>query len=265
MELGYTDPEVDAVRALARRQHLEVELQAAEKLQREGELSGAIRLLKQLVEADAEWITPRQRLLEIYVRKHDFEEANTHFQWLAEHGVEHPRIALVGGAIAITRRDFVEAIDALTYVAFVDSDAPGVHAMLGTALRRTGQYRDAEAAFRTALQHNPQDAIALDGLAAIRLHGDEFEEAASFSLQALECDMQAFAPHYRLGVALAGMGRMAEATAALNTAARLAPTRGAPYRRLAKINQASYATAAHYFELARKALRQRRAARCTSQ
>lgn len=265
MELGYTDLEVDAARALARRQHLEVELQAAEKLQREGDLPGAVRLLKQLVNADAEWITPRQKLLEIYVREHDFEEANPHFEWLAEHGVEHPRITLVGGAIALARRDFVEAIDALTYVAYVDADAPSVHTLLGTAFRRTGRYHEAEAAFQSAIQHNPRDPIALDGLAAIRLLGGEFDEAASFALQALECDMQSYAAHYHLGVALADMGRLAEAAAALNTAARLAPTRGAPYRQLARINQSSHETAANYCELARKAVRQRIAARCTSQ
>ncbi len=261
MELGYADPEVDALRATARRQHLEVELQAADKLQREGDLTGAVRLLKQLVEADAEWITPRQRLLEIYVREHDFAAADSHFEWLAEHGVEHPRIALVGGAIALARREFGEAIEALTYVAFVDPDAPSVHSLLGTAFRRTGRYRDAEAAFRTALQHSPRDPIALDGLAVIHIAESEFAEAASYALQALECDMQAFAAHYHLGLALVGMGRLAEATAAFSTAARLIPTRAAAYFQLAKINKSSGQTAANFRKLAREVVRQQRAAR----
>lgn len=261
MELGYTDPEVEAARAAARRQHLEVELQAAERLLREGDSPGGVRLLKQLAETDAEWITPRQRLLEIYVRERDFAEASPHYEWLAEHGVEHPRIALVGGAIALARREFVEAIDALTYVALVDPDAPSVHSLLATAFRRIGRYNDAEVAFQTALRHNPRDPVALDGLAAIRIAERKFEEAASFALQALECNMQAFAPHYRLGIALAGMGRSTDATTAFSAAARIGPTRAAAYLQLARINEISRDTSTDYRELARAAVRQRRAAR----
>lgn len=261
MELGYTDPEVDALRALARQQHLEVELQAAEKLRQEGELAGAIRLLKQLSEADAEWITPRQKLLEIFVAERDFAEARPYYEWLAEHGVEHPRITLVGGALALVRRDFTEAVDALTYVALVDPEAPNVHSLLGTAFRRTGRYCDADAAFQTALQHSPQDPIALDGLAVICITQENFEDAASYALQALEYDMQAFAAHYHLGMALAKMGQLPEATAALTMAARLEPTRAAAHRQLSRLYGSSREASANYRQLARDIVRRRRAAR----
>jgi predicted Zn-dependent protease len=235
IELGYTDPDVAALRDAALRQQLEAELQKARERYKHGELPEAERLLTQLVVDDPDWVSPRQVRAEIYYRTGEIDRARADLDWLAEHGVEHPRLSLISGAIAVGRREFASALDELEYARHLEATLPGVDTLVGTALLRLGRLEQAGAAFGRAIETKPDDATAYDGLAAVSLRRTEFEEAADFALQALEHDMQLYTAHCHLGMALARLGRPNEAIMAFETAAKTRSDRAAPYYWMSQI------------------------------
>ncbi|MEX2310519.1 MAG: tetratricopeptide repeat protein [Pirellulales bacterium] len=261
VELGYVDPQDVAARDAAVRSQLESELHEATKLHERGRIDEAVALLESLVIDDPEWIRPHQLLVEIHYRAGRLAEAQTHLDWLTHHGVEHPRLSLIAGGIALARRELCTALDALEYACHVEPDLPNAHMLLGTVLLRLGQFERAERALQQALQKNPADARALDGLAAIGLQRGDYEDAADLALDAIEHDIQLFRAHYHLGVALAHLGRPKEAVAALETAARIAPVSAAPFYWLARIAEKHLgdpSRSAEYRQRVREIIRHRR-------
>jgi tetratricopeptide (TPR) repeat protein len=234
LALGYVDPLETSARAHVEQTRLQTVLKDAVARHESGDREGAIAQFEQLIAADADWIAPRRILAEAHYRAGSLGEAQRHLTWLTEHGVEHPRLALIEGAIALSRRDFSGADEALEYAAFVEPELAGAHTMLGEVQRRRGDLDSAASFFEQAIKVDLNDARALDGLAAVRLHQREYAEAAHFALEALEHDMQLYRAHYHLGVALLHLDRAAEATVALKTSASLNPNSTAPYFWLAR-------------------------------
>ena len=259
--LGYADPDVVIVREAAVRRQLEAEFQQAMKTYERGDAQEAAREFERLVVDDPGWAAPRQLLAEIHYRNGHWTEAQSQLDWLTLHGVEHPRLALITGAIALAGRDFPSALGALKYAAHVEPTLPSVHTLLGTVFRRLGNLDQAEDAFRTAIQRNTTDAEALDGLAAICIQRRDFAGATELALEVLGHDMQMFSAHYRLGVALAQLDRPHEAVVALETSARLNANTAAPYYWLEQIaaNQLDDpARASQYPKSGREIIRRRR-------
>ena len=263
-ELGYVDPVIEAARESSLRDHLESELGYATSLRKQERDEEAVAVLEKLARDEPGWISPHQMLAEIHFRLGKLSEAQVHLNWLTYHGVEHPRLAMMSGAIAIAKRDLRAAVEVLEYARHVEPDLPGVQTLYATALLRQGKLDLAADAFQDALQRNPDDARALDGLAAIRLRTRDFEAAADWALRSLEHNMQLSPAHYHLGVALAHLDRSNEAITAFENFARLEPDRAAPYywlARLAAREVGDFARAQNYRTSATQILRRRRARR----
>jgi tetratricopeptide (TPR) repeat protein len=261
VELGYIDPDEVARRQAAIRQQQEVELRRAAELTSKGLQQEAVVLLEKLSGEDPDWIAPRQFLVEAHYRAGQFREAQSQLDWLTYHGEENPRLALIAGAMALGRRELPSAFEALDYARHVDPNLPSVHTLFGTVLLRLGRLDDAEDAFRKAAEQNSSDARADAGLAAISLRIGRFEEAADWALLGLEKNMQLFHAHYHLGVAIAQLNRPREALQALETSARVDPSRSAPYRwlfRIAECQLNDSELASHYRERGIEVIRQRR-------
>jgi predicted Zn-dependent protease len=261
VELGYVDPEEAAASEAARRRRQQAELKAAAELVGSGKLEEAAALLESLCADDANWIAPRQLLAEVYYRAGRFREAQAQLDWLTHNGIESPRLALLAGALALSRRDVASAIELLEYAAYVEPDLPNVHTQLGVAMLRGGHVGEAESVFHEAVQRNSRDVRALDGLAAIRLRQSTWEEAADWALRALDQDMRFFAAHCHLGLALAGLNRPEDALRAIETGARVDPRRSAPYRWMAQIAREQLndeGLAERYREMGREVVRRRR-------
>jgi tetratricopeptide (TPR) repeat protein len=235
VELGYVDPDVVAAREAALHRQLEAELQKATQLLGHGEIAQAQRLFETLTIDDPNWIAPRQLLAETYYRGGLFAESQWQLDWLAEHAVEHPRLSLISGALALARRDLHAALEELEYAAYVEPELASVHTLLGLVLLRLARLEDAEVALQAAVKQRPSDAVTYDGLAQIYIRLGQFEEAAGMALEALEHDMHLFNAHYDLGVALLRLGRPHEAITAFETATRTDPNRAAPYYWMSRI------------------------------
>jgi len=261
-ELGY----VDLVEVAAREDKLRLgrqeQLRRAMELHREGRHREAVDLLGELAAEDPCWIPPRRTLAEIHYRASELGEAQTHLDWLTLNGVETPRLSLMSAEIGLARRKLHESLENLEYAAFVEPELSGVFTLLGMVLLRLNRLKSAESAFTNALERNPADARAYDGLSAISLRRGHYEAAVDFALNALDHDLRLFRAHYHLGIALSRIDRPNEAIAALETATRLEPMMAAPYRWLSRI--ASFQLddsnrAIAYRELGREAIRRRRA------
>jgi predicted Zn-dependent protease len=235
IELGYVDPVIVAARTAALRREFDAELQQGVQHLSRGQIEEALRLLEKLSDEDPQWIAPRQLLAEAYYRAGRIDDCRAALDWLAEHAVEQPRLSLISGALALARRDVHAALEELEYACHVEPELPSAHTLRGQALLRLARLDHAEAAFQTALEQRPADAVAYDGLAQIHNRRANFEEAANYALAALEHNLQLFAAHCHLGIALVNLDRPQDAITALETAAHVDPDRAAPYYWLSRI------------------------------
>jgi tetratricopeptide (TPR) repeat protein len=235
VELGYVDPTQIAAREAARRRELQAQLRDAIEMNRQGRGQEAAALLQKLAGDDPDWIAPHRLLAEICYSAGQFQAAEAHLEWLVHHGVDLPPVALMSARLALARRDLRTALAELEFARWVDPNLPAVNTLFGTVLRRLGRWTEAEDAFRLAVEQDPTDARARDGLAAICLMHGEYEDAADWALRALEQDMRLFNAHYHLGLALSFLQRPDDAITALETATRLESERVAPYFRLSRI------------------------------
>jgi protein O-GlcNAc transferase len=261
VELGYVDPDEVAAKQVELRHRLEIELGGALELSSQGQAGAAAAVLERIAGEAPDWAAPHEKLAEIYYSAGCFDNGQVQLDWLAHHGFEDPRLALIAGGIALARRDLPTALEELQYARYVAPHLSSVHTQLGAVLLRMRRWNEAEDAFKEAVQQNPNDARARDGMAAISLMNGEYEVAADWSLRALEQDMQLFNAHYHLGIALSFLNRPVDATLALKTSARIAPTRVAPYYWLSRITKDQLGdsiTAARYREQGRAISRQRR-------
>ena len=106
------------------------------------------------------------------------------------------------------------------------ADRPEAHISLGAFYVQSGQYADAETAYRQALLLDPHFTPALVNLADLyrQLHRDA--EAEPLLQQAIAIDPQDAAAHESLGLLAARQGQMPDALTHLQKASALAPDNG---------------------------------------
>ncbi len=97
------------------------------------------------------------------------------------------------------------------------------HDNLGIHLLTTGRPDEAMAEFRRALQINPDDADALNGLSAVLANRQEYAEANRCMQRLLQIHPKDAAAHFNYGAILVAQERWDEATAQFSEALRLKP------------------------------------------
>ena len=125
----------------------------------------------------------------------------------------------------------------------VESSAPalaGLQVQIGNALLDLGRWRDAESAFRRALEQDADSADAYHGLALACLRLERYAEAAEAALRAV--GLQHFFPdaHFHLGVALAHGQHQAAAIRAFETCLELRPHTPEAHRWLGLLHERAY-------------------------
>jgi tetratricopeptide (TPR) repeat protein len=91
-----------------------------------------------------------------------------------------------------------------------------------------GRYAEAEAAYRRAIELNPNSAPDHNNL-GVALHGEnKYPEAAAAFRKAIELDPNAVQPYCQLGIVLRDMGQLEAAETAYRQAVELAPKRASP-------------------------------------
>ena len=210
-----------AERRRAREPARESARRTAETLLAEGRVAEGITALERLAEQEPDWTVPHHLLARAFHSARRLDDALAHLDWLTFHGIETAQVVLLRAAVEFGRRRLDAALDFAIYARRLDERIAGAHALIGDVYYRRRRLADAEEAYRDELASHPRSAPALAGLAAVALRRGDFEGAVDFALSSLEQDFRQPATHYRLGVALARLGRAAEALTARATAAKL--------------------------------------------
>lgn len=150
-----------------------------------------------------------------YMLRGEYERAETEYQTVQARSPGYPRVYYNMGLLALRRGRFEEAKAAFQRVIALNPVDDGAYAHLGILAWRAGDNVSAEAAFRSALRINPTQREALNNLAALYLGRREWSQALDLVTAALQRDPGALEAAYNRGLALAGLGRRAEAEAVL--------------------------------------------------
>jgi len=119
--------------------------------------------------------------------------------------------------------DAEQALERLKESVAHNPDLPQPHVMLGEALRRSGEFKAAEAEFHAALMAVPAWPPAQNGLGRVLLDQNQPEKATAYFRDALRADAQDPLARRNLGEALRMEGQWDEAREAYQAALRRAP------------------------------------------
>jgi tetratricopeptide (TPR) repeat protein len=137
------------------------------------------------------------------------------------------------GQIAFAQQRFSDALAHLLEAESLEPTMAGLHANIGLAYLKLRRWEDGERAFGKALQADPHFALALQGLARVRLRQNRAEEAAQFALSSLACRHDLPLSHFWLGVALIRLGQRERAIQAFETSLSFQPPLRISHRMLA--------------------------------
>lgn len=235
VELGYTDPIDVAASEAAIQCQRNTTLNRAISLMDAGLLDQATSVLEELTCQNPDWYHSRSLLAESYLRGRQRFAARKEVDWLTCHGFEKPQLYLLSAAIEIADRHFDRALEALCCARRGKAMPLGLSLLAGTIHLRKCDLPAAARSFQQSLEHDGASAAALDGLAAVKLHLGEYEDAAIYALDALEKDMRFGKAHYHLAVALYFLNKPEGALQALNSWVALEPRAAAPYRWMARV------------------------------
>ena len=118
---------------------------------------------------------------------------------------------------------------------------PRVSIKIGRLYLRLRRWEDAERAFRSALEADPNLALAHNGLANALNGRGRFQQAAEAALEAVGLHYEAPSAHFNLGVALASTGRYPRAIQAFETCLSLRPNTPLAHEWLAAIHDRALA------------------------
>ena len=130
---------------------------------------------------------------------------------------QSPFVQLMRVRLAEKHRQPTEALRLAREVLERFPNDTGVLNRIGQILLETESWDEAEAVFRQSLLLLDDNPVAHDGLAAVHLEHDRFDEAVEHALLAVGLIHYFPSAHFHLGVALHGAGREEEAVAAFET------------------------------------------------
>jgi serine/threonine-protein kinase len=126
----------------------------------------------------------------------------------------------------------VEAVRYLTAAAALRSQSPGARLNLGNALATQGQWMEAAASYREAIDLDPRYAQAYSCLGNALVELGQLPEAAAACRRAIDLTPRDAAAHNNLGTALAAQGHLVEAIAEYRLAIDLDPKLAMPHNNL---------------------------------
>ena len=142
---------------------------------------------------------------------------------------------LVRASIAIQKKDFHAALEALERVREKSPGEVQLQLMLAQSYLALRRWSDAETAARAVLAADPHNAQAFLVLARGFLRADRAEEAADAAAECIGLQFGNPQGHFLLGAALASQERFEEAVRPLENALRLAPRFLRAQRLLARV------------------------------
>ncbi len=173
------------------------------------------RLWAEVVERTPDNLPARINLGAAYMERGEYERAEAEYRSLLALAPGYPRAYYNLGLLALRRGRLDDAVSAFQRTVALAPRNSSAHTHLGILALRAGDEPAAEAAFQAALRIEPTQREALNNLAAVYLERREWSKALDLVDAALQRDPAYLEASYNKGVALAGLGREAEAEAVL--------------------------------------------------
>ena len=128
-----------------------------------------------------------------------------------------------------------QALSDLLKARKLDSGLPGIDSRIGEMQLKLRKYEDAEQSFELALERDPDDAEALDGIGVVYRVTNRAAEAVLSHTRSIALVRNRALSHVHLGEALVDLKRIAWAIESFVEAARIAPWDSLPHTRLADV------------------------------
>lgn len=221
-DLGYVAPPTGGEAAAAAAADEDLAFHRAQSLLHAGEHAAAAASLGTL--AAAHPADPRYALglAQAWLQMGRLAEAREAIETVAtQAGDLLPQRDLLLGILLHAEGRPAEAVAALGRAAEAQPGHPRLHQQLGDVHLRSRRWREAESAFRRALEIDPDCAAAWCGLARTSLRLGRPAPAAEQALRALGLQHCYPAAHFALGMALARLGRRGRAAQAFEAGLRM--------------------------------------------
>jgi tetratricopeptide (TPR) repeat protein len=182
------------------------------------------RLWAEVVQRSPDNLLARINLGSAYMMRRDYERAESEFRTILTLVPTYYKAYDNLGLVALRQNRPDEARTAFQRAAELNPQDPDAHTNLGILALRAGDTAAAEASFRAALAINPTERDALNNLATMYLQRREWAVALDLVTRALRRTPEFLEASYNQGIALAGLGRHAEAAVVLrDIRGRLSP------------------------------------------
>lgn len=181
------------------------------------------RLWSEVVERSPDNLVARINLGAAYMENAQYDRAEAEYRAVIALVPGYPRAYYNLGLLALRRGRADEAVAAFRQTVALAPRNAAAYAHLGLLALRAGDASGAEAEYRSALRIDPAQRDALNNLAAMYLQRRDWSGALSLVDNALLRDPGFLEAAYNRGVALAGLGRRAEAETVLRDVRRRLP------------------------------------------
>ena len=199
-----------------------------------GNLTAALEILQQLF-AERDETQLRCRIAVCLIGLRRIDEAESTMSGVAAGAQKGPLVRLIWGQIKLARNQIDEALAFLEPLQNESFPLSYLHTILGQAYLRGRLFKNAETAFRRALERDDDNAEAHDGLGTALCRQGFYEDSVYEHTRAATLQHHNPQTHINLGIALAMSRQFDWAISAFSVAAELAPENPLPHGWLVKL------------------------------
>lgn len=191
-----------------------IDLQKAERALKDSRYQEVEQLCAEVIEERPDTAQAYQILAELRLRQRRFDEGMTFVEKARDIAAHNPRTLNLYGRVLDHREDLAGAEAAFRHAVELDPDYADALANLGSVLLRTGRAAEAEPLFRRAIRQDREHGLANLSLGAI-LYEQRRPELAVQHLQAgIQRELTNRPGQFTLAIALHELGRLDEAITA---------------------------------------------------
>jgi tetratricopeptide (TPR) repeat protein len=221
----------------------------AQSLLSTGRVDRALPLLERLHADRPDHLLAALYLANAYFETHRRAECRRVVEYVAagncsHAAIEDPQVKLVPqmdyllGMLELSEGRTAKALEHLQRAEAEGGRLRGFHMQIGQAYARLQRWSDARRAFAAALELDPDDAKAHQGLAVVLLEQGQNEAAFDHALQSVGLFHHQPRSHYALGLACRRLGMTERARQAFEVSLAMAPNQADVHRELADLHQA---------------------------
>ena len=188
-----------------------------------GEYAAAVPYLKQATAADAGNLPFRMTLAQSCLRSKQYQCVLDVYREILSLNAESAEADMLAGEAYDELKNDAGAIAEFQAAVKADPKAPDVHFGYGYLLWRGLKFSEAEKAFQSELDNNPEHALALAYLGDTEIQLHHSDQAVPHLEHALQIQPSVVIAHLDLGIIYEGQGRKDDAIRELKTAEKLSP------------------------------------------